>query len=71
MINIKFKSEDNEEINIYTDTPLDFALALVQSYEHGYLVNQDKKSIENAVRIYNLTRMVEESRKYGKVSNGR
>ena len=61
MINIKLKLEDGEEVNIYTDTPLDFAIALVQSYEYGYMEFQDKESIEHAVRRYNLTKLVRES----------
>ena len=61
MINMKFKLENGEEVNIYTDTPLDFAIALVQAYEYGYMEFQDKKSIEDAVRRYNLTKLVSES----------
>lgn len=61
MINMKFKLEDGEEVNIYTDTPLDFAIALVQAYEYGYMEFQDKKSIENAVRLYNLRQMVRQA----------
>ena len=61
MINMKFKLEDGEEVNIYTDSALDFAIALVQSYEYGYMEFQDKKSIEDAVRRYNLTKMVREA----------
>ena len=61
MINMKFKLENGEEVNIYTDTPRDFAIALVQAYEYGYMEFQDKKSIENAVRRYNLTKMVREA----------
>ncbi len=61
MINMKFKLENGEEVNIYTDTPLDFAIALVQAYEYGYMEFQDKKSIENAVRRYNFTKMVREA----------
>lgn len=61
MINIKFTLKDGEEVSIYTDTPLDFAIALVQSYEYGYMEFQDKKSIENAVRLYNLRQMVRQA----------